>query len=69
MGERVLPIVQALSEERNASGEAGEGDRETSRSKDGKVQEHDQGIRGEEWMVQLTESASAAHGECGVVGW
>ena len=57
MGERVLPTTQALSEEQNASGEGGEVDRETPRNKDVKAKEHDQGIRGEEWMVQLTESA------------
>ena len=57
----MLPTVQALSEERNASGEWEEVDRETPRNKDAKAQEHHQVIRGEEWMVQLTESASAAH--------
>ena len=61
MGERVLPTVQALSEEQKASAEVGEVDRETPRNKDLKAQEYDQGIRGEEWMVQLTETASAAH--------
>lgn len=47
MGKRVLPTVQALSEERNASGEGGEVDRVTPRNKDLKALEHDQGIRGE----------------------
>ena len=61
MGERVLPTVQALSKEQNASGEGGEVDRETLRNKDVKAQEHDQGIRREEWMVELTENAAAAH--------
>ena len=61
MGERVLPTVQALSEEQNTSGEGGEVAQETPGNKDAKAQEHDQGIRGEEWMVQVTESASAAH--------
>ena len=61
MGARVFPTVQALSEEQNPSGEGGEVDRETARNKDAKAEEHDQGIRGEEWMVQLTESASTAH--------
>ena len=57
MGKRVLPTMQALSEEQNASGEGGEVDRQTPRNKDVKAKEYDQGIRGEEWMVQLTESA------------
>ena len=61
MGERGLPTVQALSKEQNASGEGGEVDRETPRHKEVKAQEHDQGIKGEEWMVQLKESAGAAH--------
>ena len=61
MGDRVLPTVQVLSEEQNASGEGEEVERETPRNKDVKAQEHDQGVRGEEWKVQLTKSASAAH--------
>ena len=61
MGKRVLPTVQALSEKKNASWTGGEVDRETPRNKDAKAQEHDQAVRGEEWMVQLTESASAAY--------
>ena len=61
MGERVLPTMEALSEERNASGKGGEVDRESPRNKYTKAQEHDQGIRGEKWMVQFTERASAAN--------
>ena len=66
-GDRALPTVLALSEEQTASGESGEVARETSRKMDGKAQEHDRGMRGEEWVLQLTDSASAAHRESGVV--
>ena len=55
MGEKVLLTVEALSEEQNASGEGGEVNRETRRNKDVKAQEHDQGIRGEEWKVELSD--------------
>ena len=36
-------------------------DRETPGNKNSKDHEHDQGIKGEEQVVQVRESASAAH--------
>ena len=57
----MLPTVQALSEMQNRERTGGEKDQETPRNKDGEAQEDDQGIRGVECVVQLTESASAAH--------
>ena len=57
----MLPTVQALSEIQNASREEGGKTEKTRRSKDDKAQEHNQGIWGGKSVVQLTESASAAH--------
>ena len=57
MGERVLPTVQVLSEMRRHERRAVEVDRETPRNKNTGAQDHQKGIRGEEWRVQLTESA------------
>ena len=57
MGEGVLPTVQVLSEMRRHERRGMEVDRETPRNKNTRVQDHQKGIRGEEWRVQLTESA------------
>ena len=57
MGERVLPTVQVLSEVRRHERRRVEVDRETPRNKNTGVQDNQKGIRGEEWRVQLTESA------------
>ena len=64
MGARVLPTVQMLSEIVKQKRRGGEMNRETPRNKDGKAQEHNQGIRERSrWcssrrvLVQLTESA------------
>ena len=57
MGERALPTVQVLSEVRRHKRRAVEVGRETPRNKNTGVQDHQKGIRGEEWRVQLTESA------------
>ena len=57
MGERVLPTVQVLSEVRRHERRGVEVDRETPRNQNTGVQDHQKGIRGEEWRVQLTESA------------
>ena len=57
MGERVLPTVQVLSEVRRHERRGMEVDRETPRNKNTCAQDHQKGIRGEEWRVQLTESA------------
>ena len=64
MGARVLPNVQMLSEIAKQKRRGGVMKRETPRNKDGKDQEHDQGIRERSgWgssrrvLVQLTESA------------
>ena len=57
MGERALPTVQVLSEVRRHERRGMEVGRETPRNKNAGVQDHQKGIRGEEWRVQLTESA------------
>ena len=58
MGERALPTVQVLSEMRRHERRGVEVDRETPRNKNTGVQDHQKAIRGEEWRVQLTESAT-----------
>ena len=69
MGERVLPTVQVLSEVRRHERRGMEVGRETPRNKNTGVQDHQKGIRGEEWRVQLTESAKGQPTEsAGVVG-
>ena len=57
MGERVLPTVQVLSEVQRHELRGVEVDRETPRNKNMVAQDHQEGIRGEERRVQLTESA------------
>ena len=57
MGERALPTVQVLSEVRRHERRGVELARETPRNKNTGVHDHEKGIRGEEWRVQLTESA------------
>ena len=56
MGESALPTVQMLSEIVREVQRGGEVDRVTPGNKDGKAQEHDQGIRGGKWVVELRES-------------
>ena len=58
MGERALPTVQVLSEVRRHERRGVEVDRETPRNKKTGAQDYQKGIRGEEWRVQLTESAN-----------
>ena len=57
IGERALPTVQVLSEVRRHERRGVRVDRETSRNKNTGAQNHQKRIRGEEWRVQLTESA------------
>ena len=57
MGERALPTVQVLSEVQRHEPRGVEVDRETPRNKNRGTQDHQKGNRGEEWRVQLTESA------------
>ena len=57
MGERLLPTVQVLSEVRRQERKGVEVDRETPRNKNTGAQDHQKGVRGEEWRMQLTESA------------
>ena len=57
MSERALPTVQMLSEVRRHERRGVEVGRETPRNKNTGVQNNQKGIRGEEWRVQLTESA------------
>ena len=57
MGERALPTVQVLSEVRRDERSGVEVDRVTPRNKSTGAQDHQKGIRGEEWRVQLMESA------------
>ena len=57
MGERALPTVQVLSQVRRHERRRVELSRETPRNKNTGVQDHQKGIRGGEWRVQLTESA------------
>ena len=59
MGERALPTVQVLSEVQRHERRGVEVGRETPRNKSTGAQDHQKGIRGEEWRVQLTESAKA----------
>ena len=56
MGERVLPTVQVLSEVQRHERRGMEVGRETPRNENMGVQDHQKGIRGEEWRVQPTES-------------
>ena len=67
MGERVLPTVQVLSEVQRHKRRGMEVGRETPRNKNTGVQDHQKGIRGEEWRVQLTESAKGQLTESAVV--
>src|ERR1700761_5057562 len=57
MGERAMPTVQVLSEVRRHERRGVEEDRETPRNKNTGAQDHQKGIRGEEWRGQLTQSA------------
>ena len=57
MGKRVLPTVQVLSEWQKHERRVVEVDWETPRNKNTGAQDHQKGCRGEEWSVQLTESA------------
>ena len=57
MGERALPTVQVLSEVRRHERRGMNVGRETPRNRNTGVQDHQKGIRGEEWRVQLTQSA------------
>ena len=57
MGERVLRTVQVLSEVRRHEQRGVEVGRETRRNKNTGVQDHQKGIREEEWRVKLTDSA------------
>ena len=52
-----FPILQVLSEARRHERRWEGVDRETPRNKNTRAQDHQKGIRGEEWRVQLTESA------------
>ena len=56
MGERALPTGQVLSKVGEHKRRGVEVDRETPRSKDTDVQDHQKGIRGEKWRMKLTES-------------
>ena len=57
MGERALPNVQVSSEVRRHERSGMVVGRETPRNENTGVQDHQKGIRGEEWTVQLMESA------------
>ena len=68
MGERALPTVQVLSEVQRHEQKRREVGRETPRNKNTGAQNHQKGIRGEEWRVQLTASAKGQFTEsAGVV--
>ena len=56
MGERALPTVQVLSEVQRHNRKGVEVGQETPRNKNTGAQDHQKGIRGEEWRVQLMES-------------
>ena len=57
MGEKALPTVQVLSEVQRHEGRGVEVDGETPRNNNTGAQDDQKAIRGEEWRVQLTESA------------
>ena len=59
----MLPTVQVLSEVQRNERRRVEVDRKTPRNKNTGVQEHQKGIRGEEWRAQHTESAKVQHTE------
>jgi len=65
MGERVLPIVQALGEAAKAGAKKRERESQrTPRNKEAKAQGHEDGSKGGGGGVQLTESVAAAQREC-----
>ena len=69
MDEKALLTVQVVSEVRRQEWWGAEVDQETPRNKDTGAQDHQKGIRGEEWRVQLMESAKGQLTEsAGVVG-
>ena len=57
MGERALRTVQVLSKGRRHERRGVEEGRETTRNKNTGAHVHPNGIRGEEWRVQLTKRA------------
>ena len=57
MGEKVLPTMQVLSEVQRHERKGVEVGRETPRNKNTGAHDYQKRIRGEEWRVQITESA------------